>query len=979
MLTMERDELPQHLWRLSYREQEVLKLRYGLGEGYVYSDDEIAHIFKMSPDVVQSILGDIEHTLGCRLPAVESVTDPTTTMSVVADIGRFQIIAKLGEGGCGETFRAWDSTRGVPVVLKRPLARHRNSRSIRARFGREIRRLLELAHQHIVPIRAHGLDQDGLPFLVMRFLPAGTLADRETPQSPSHLNNWLPAIAAALDYVHARGILHRDVKPANIFFDSRNAAFLGDFGIAKIIDEDLVAEPEHSLTRTGGEVGTYPYMGPEFFNKPRVLSGAYDQYALAITVYEMVCGRRPFSGDAGQLIVAHVTQGPPDIAQFRPDAPRSFCNAVLRALSKHPSQRFDTCVQFAEAALRDVAKLTHDPSVLRFLCPGCKRLVRVPTEAGGRSGRCLKCGASLRVSPLLDALWLEHEEPRGARRSADGETLNAITVGTQAVTALSPDQAAGLVTRSDRRKGLSLSHLSTIDGPTAAELAKLPSFSTLQLNGLGTLAADAADALSEFLGDLHLDGLVEIDPHTARSLARFKCGRLHLGGLAYLDAHTAKDLAGYSGVLVLNAITNLDIATARFLSRRTGGLTLGGLSSLDANIASCLSRHTSALTLDRLEKISLPAARALSFFGCRKLSLSGLVSLDAQTATVLAAAPRDVLWLNGLTTLDEGVAGILATFRGSTLCLDAVRALTNEVADALSAFKGTLTLRGLTSLNTYVAHTLSQAKTSRNVLAFHSLATLTPETALALAHFTGRSLSLNGLQTITEEIARRLSQYKHSLYLDGLTSMDIGIARAFSDFTGCLSLGGLADLDFVTAKSLAASRASGLYLGGITSLSTAAAEALAELNGTLSVDGLTMLNIDSAKALSGMRGNALCLDGLPMLTRAVAKELGRGEFTLSLNGLYELSDIVAQTLANSRVSGLDLDGLPMLSQDTARALAEFKGSLSLRGLHSLGDDIVTILAGFKGSCLVLGETAVLASKKLAILQANPRVHLSGNP
>jgi serine/threonine protein kinase len=979
MLTMQRDELPQHLWRLSYREREVLKLRYGLGEGYVYSDDEIAHIFTMSPDEVQSILSAIEHTLGCRLPAVKSVTDPKEAMSVVADIGRFQIIAKLGEGGCGETFRAWDSTRGVPVVLKRPLARHRDSRSIRARFDREIRRLLELSHQHIVPIHAHGRDHDGLPFLVMRFLPAGALADRETPQAFSHLHDWLPAVAGALDYVHAHGILHRDVKPANIFFDSRNAAFLGDFGIAKIINDDLAAKPEHSLTSTGGDIGTYPYMGPEFFNKPRVLSGAYDQYALAITVYEMVCGRRPFSGDSGQLIVAHVTQGPPDITQFRPDAPRSFCNAVLRALSKRPSGRFGTCMAFAEAALRDVAKLTHDPTILRFLCPGCKKLVLVPTEAGGRSGRCLKCGENLRVAPLLDALWLEHEEPTNARSSSGGGTLNVPTVDTHAITSLSPDQAACLVTSSDRRKGLSLNHLVTIDGPTAAELAKMQSVSTLQLNGVSTLAADAADALSEFLGELHLDGLVEIDLHTARSLARFKCKRLHLGGLSYLDADTAKELSGYSGVLVLNALTKLDIATAHFLSGRTGGLALGGLSSLDANTASCLSRRTSALTLDRLEKISLPTARAISVSGCRKLSLSGLVSLDAQTATVLAAAPKDVLWLNGLTTLDESVAGILATFRGSTLCLDAVRALTNEAADALSEFKGTLTLRGLTILNTYVARTLAQAKTSRNVLAFHSLATLTPETASALARFTGRSLSLNGLQALTEETARMLAQYKHSLRLDGLTSMGVDVAQAFLDFTGSLSLGGLADLDFVTAKSLAASRARGLSLGGITSLSTAAAEALAELNGTLSFAGLTMLSTDSAKSLSGMRGDALYLDGLPILTNAVAEELGRGAVELSLNGLYELSDIVAQTLARSQLSRLSLDGLPVLLPDTARALMECDGSLSLGGLHAVGNDIVTILATFKGSSLALRDTAVLASEKVALLQTNPRIHLSGVP
>jgi serine/threonine protein kinase len=343
---------------------------------------------------------------------------------------RFRIISKLGAGGFGEAFRAWDREQGVPVVLKRPLPKHLQRPDVLERFDREITRLRELAHPSIVPIVDHGHDAAGLPYLAMRFLPAGSLADRKKPHPISFLHRWLPSVAAALDFVHARGVVHRDVKPANIFFDTESHAYLGDFGIAKVIDADLAEESEHSLTSTGGEIGTYPYMGPEFFQKSRVLSGAYDQYALAVSVYEMICGRRPFSGDSGQLIVAHVTQVPPDVRQFRPEAPTTLCDALTRALSKQPLERFHTCADFAETALQDVSTIAADDSLKRFLCPGCHKLVKVPLGLGGRHGRCTDCGAHLRISEKLDALWLKQEDPSSTddqpafRRSLKAHTRN---------------------------------------------------------------------------------------------------------------------------------------------------------------------------------------------------------------------------------------------------------------------------------------------------------------------------------------------------------------------------------------------------------------------------------------------------------------------------------------------------------------------------------------------------------------------------
>jgi len=331
------------------------------------------------------------------------------TRATIVD-GRYRIISQLGAGGMGEAFRAWDQEAGVPVVLKRPLPIYASRADVLERFDREINRLRDLPHGNIVPIVGHGYDEFGVPFLAMRFLPGGSLADRSRPQPATRLHNWLPGVAEALDFAHACGVLHRDVKPGNIFFDAKGVAYLGDFGIAKVIEDEVQPQGEEALTGTGENLGTSAYMAPEFNRQPRILTGAYDQYALAITVYEMVCGRRPFAGDGGQLILAHATQAPPDIRTIYPDAPASFCEAVARALAKKPESRFISCTAFAEAALHEIHVSANDETTFRFMCPSCRKLVKVPEQFGGRDGRCTQCGVRLRVSDNLDALWLRDED-----------------------------------------------------------------------------------------------------------------------------------------------------------------------------------------------------------------------------------------------------------------------------------------------------------------------------------------------------------------------------------------------------------------------------------------------------------------------------------------------------------------------------------------------------------------------------------------
>lgn len=344
--------------------------------------------------------------------------------------GRYRIISRLGAGGMGTAYRAGDEQRGVPVVIKIPKKIFLEDPNFAERFHREIRLLQGLTHPHIVPIIDVGT-HEGLPFVAMRFLPGGSLSNRRLrddrnkprPNPPGMLHLWLPAVAEALDYVHSQGVVHRDVKPANIFFDAFWGAYLGDFGIAKVVDESETFDKEHTLTATHMGIGTQEYMCPEQFTPKAVIDGRADQYALAVMVYEMVAGTRPFTGATAHLIVEVTTQQPPPLQVHRRDLPSSLVEAVHRGLAKISKERFATCTKFAEAVLCDVQRLESDLGVARLLCPnpGCSNLLKLPTTAAGRRGKCPKCQKELKVADDLGALWLLDE----VRRQRDAALVPA--------------------------------------------------------------------------------------------------------------------------------------------------------------------------------------------------------------------------------------------------------------------------------------------------------------------------------------------------------------------------------------------------------------------------------------------------------------------------------------------------------------------------------------------------------------------------
>ena len=394
-------------------------------------------------------------------PSRIAMPPPISSSSVAKDplvgtvvAGRYRVIARLGQGGMSVTYRAWDMEASRPVVLKHPKPEMLASPGFLERFSRETRMMAAFSHPNVAPITTVG-EHDGIPYLVMPFLPGGSLANRRLrdesgepqPMHPSTLHLWLPQVAAALDYVHSQGVVHRDVKPGNVFFDCFWHAFLGDFGISKIVEETESLDREHTLTATSVAVGTHGYMAPELFAPKPVLDGRVDQYALAVMVYEMLAGRRPFTGDTAHLIVEVTTKNVPPLRGFRRDLPRSLEEAVDQSLAKHSGDRFGSCLEFIEHALADVPPMQDEPGLARLLCPACENLLKLPTTAAGEKGRCPRCKNKMEVAADLSAFWLKSEEvaAKTSRRASNtSEPSSDPGSGSQSWEALTPSSITAL-------------------------------------------------------------------------------------------------------------------------------------------------------------------------------------------------------------------------------------------------------------------------------------------------------------------------------------------------------------------------------------------------------------------------------------------------------------------------------------------------------------------------------------------------------
>ncbi len=272
---------------------------------------------------------------------------------------RYQVQQKLGEGGMAIVYKARDNNLDADVVIKIPKASLLADPEYTKRFTREIRALVKLNHPHIVKVLDVG-ENNGTPYVVMQYLTGGSLQDQvitskegtRTAGPLAALPCWLSKVANSLDFIHKEGYVHRDVKPANILFDSHGNAYLSDFGIAKVLAADQDMKQSVSLTGTGVVLGTPAYMGPEFvMGLP--YDGRVDQYALAVTVFEIMAGRTPFEATTpGAMLVKQTTEMARPLSELVPGASLELSAAVQKGLAKEPNNRFPSCTAFSEAVLR---------------------------------------------------------------------------------------------------------------------------------------------------------------------------------------------------------------------------------------------------------------------------------------------------------------------------------------------------------------------------------------------------------------------------------------------------------------------------------------------------------------------------------------------------------------------------------------------------------------------------------------------------
>lgn len=266
------------------------------------------------------------------------------TPAVGGTLGRYRLDALLGRGGMAEVFRATDTKLARIVAVKVILATHAVEEHFLERFLREARTVASLEHPNILPVYDFG-EENGAPFLVMPYLPGGSLRDRlkAGPVPLAVASSWIGQLSDALDAAHAAGVLHRDVKPANVLLGKDDRLFLADFGIAKIL------ESRTGLTATGVVVGTPIYMAPEQA-QGHPASPATDRYALAVVAFEILAGRPPFEGDnVLSLMHQHVATPPPMLSMRVAGLPAGLDTVLSRALAKDPSQRPPTCRAFATA------------------------------------------------------------------------------------------------------------------------------------------------------------------------------------------------------------------------------------------------------------------------------------------------------------------------------------------------------------------------------------------------------------------------------------------------------------------------------------------------------------------------------------------------------------------------------------------------------------------------------------------------------
>jgi hypothetical protein len=337
-------------------------------------------------------------------------------------VAGYSLEEQIGRGGMAVVFRALDERLNRQVALKILAPALAADVAFRQRFVRESRAAAAVDDPNIIPVFGAG-EADGVLFIAMRLVRGGdlrTLVATQGPLAPARAAWIVSAVASALDAAHAAGLVHRDVKPANMLLDVRpgrpDHVYLSDFGLTK---GSLTSANLTNLSGTGLFMGTVDYAAPEQI-QGKTVDGRTDQYALGCSAFELLCGQPPFTRDQGlATIYAHLSEPPPPLALRQPGLPPAVDDVFAKVLAKSPDDRYATCQEFAEA-LRSAVSQQAYPAGGRAAEPYPPGAAEVPqARQATHSG---PVGAS-------DAVWAG--QPDGAAGAAHVEAPDQAPTGPQ--------------------------------------------------------------------------------------------------------------------------------------------------------------------------------------------------------------------------------------------------------------------------------------------------------------------------------------------------------------------------------------------------------------------------------------------------------------------------------------------------------------------------------------------------------------------
>jgi serine/threonine protein kinase len=363
--------------------------------------------------------------------------DRNLLVSGLQEFDHFRIMQKVGKGGMGTVYLAEDTRLGCRVALKVSHFDEGGNSKLLERFYREARLAQSVHHPFVCPVYEVG-QVEGVHYLTMPFVEGTPLNRMLSPGQPWEQQRAVELVrrlALALQALHDRQVIHRDLKPHNIMVRESGEPMLMDFGLARSLDPD-----ERRLTSVGRTLGTPAYMAPELANgEHEVVGPATDVYSLGVILYQLLTGRRPFEAPTlFGLYYQILMMSPPLPSTLRPDLDGTLEGVCLKILAKKPEDRHTGMAELAadlEAyLLKGTGSATatpaghasrlegpvHQPEKPRVPCPHCSRKLKLPPAAWGKQVRCPQCQGRFQVPDDLQTLssaW-DHTEARRWYRDA---------------------------------------------------------------------------------------------------------------------------------------------------------------------------------------------------------------------------------------------------------------------------------------------------------------------------------------------------------------------------------------------------------------------------------------------------------------------------------------------------------------------------------------------------------------------------------